>query len=282
MRRDYATWLEANGCRDGWDSVLNWLAELEAGGMKWQTLRRYAGVLAALYDKTQIADAIAIIEGARRKQATGKAPGSPAMTLEQYRTIIDTCMLGPIQNVPLARLFISLGFCGAFRVSELAALRWGDVVINEEGAVITVRKSKTDQRGETRKVAIPRTEPTRYSAVDALDCIAYANGEKLSSLQYLFRPWGPPGSKEDNARYVPVTKLQLQRWFVAIIKEAGLEGAGLTCHSMRSGFVTEAANAGADDMSIMRQTGHKSHSTMRMYVRRHGADMEHNALRSIF
>lgn len=49
-----------------------------------------------------------------------------------------------------------VGFAGGFRRSELAALDVEDVRFTDEGMVITVRRSKTDQEGAGREVAICR------------------------------------------------------------------------------------------------------------------------------
>jgi hypothetical protein len=49
-----------------------------------------------------------------------------------------------------------LGFAGAFRRSELVALDVADIEETPEGLLVTIRRSKTDQKGLGRKVAIPR------------------------------------------------------------------------------------------------------------------------------
>jgi hypothetical protein len=48
-----------------------------------------------------------------------------------------------------------VGFAGAFRRSELAALDVADLQFTSDGLVVTLRRSKTDQEGEGRKVGIP-------------------------------------------------------------------------------------------------------------------------------
>jgi hypothetical protein len=65
-------------------------------------------------------------------------------------------------NGRLGRLL--LGFAGAFRGgargarggSELVALDVADIEVVTEGLLITIRRSKTDQEGQGRKVAIRR------------------------------------------------------------------------------------------------------------------------------
>jgi integrase len=57
-----------------------------------------------------------------------------------------------------ANAIILLGFAGAFRRSELVALDVEDFEEAPEGLLVTIRRSKTDQEGLGRKVAIPRGE----------------------------------------------------------------------------------------------------------------------------
>ena len=54
------------------------------------------------------------------------------------------------------RVLLLIGFLGAFRRSELVGLDWEDLAETVDGLVITIRRIKTDQEAEGRKIAIPR------------------------------------------------------------------------------------------------------------------------------
>jgi hypothetical protein len=54
------------------------------------------------------------------------------------------------------RAILLLGFSGAFRRSELVALNLTDIEWTTEGALVSIRRSKTDQEGLGRRVGIPR------------------------------------------------------------------------------------------------------------------------------
>jgi integrase len=56
------------------------------------------------------------------------------------------------------RAILLFGFAGAFRRSELVALNLEDIEWTSEGALVLIRRSKTDQEGLGRKVGIPRGE----------------------------------------------------------------------------------------------------------------------------
>jgi site-specific recombinase XerC len=66
----------------------------------------------------------------------------------------DTTSLRALRN----RAVLLLGFAGAFRRSELVALNVDDLEETAEGMLVTLRRSKTDQEGFGRRVAIPRGE----------------------------------------------------------------------------------------------------------------------------
>jgi integrase len=66
------------------------------------------------------------------------------------------------------RALILTGFAGAFRRSELAALRVEHIDSRPDGLLVTVSESKTDQEGEGKLVAIRRIEDSDYCPVKAL------------------------------------------------------------------------------------------------------------------
>jgi integrase len=84
-----------------------------------------------------------------------------------------------------------MGFAGAFRRSELVALEVADLELKPEGLLAILRRSKTDQGGEGRPVAIPygshlETCPVR-AIQDWLSAAAITEGP-------IFRPIRKGGS----------------------------------------------------------------------------------------
>jgi hypothetical protein len=53
------------------------------------------------------------------------------------------------------RALLLLGFAGAFRRSELVALDVADLEFSSAGLAVTLKKSKTDQEGRSRRIGIP-------------------------------------------------------------------------------------------------------------------------------
>ncbi len=58
-------------------------------------------------------------------------------------------------------------------------------------------------------------------------------------------------------------------------RRVDLDPGVLAGHSLRAGFCTEAARAGASERAIMKQTGHRSTATVRGYIRDGGMFLDH-------
>lgn len=151
------------------------------------------------------------------------------------------------------------GFAGAFRRSELVALQVEDVRFVKEGVLIHVRRSKTDQNGVGRKVAIPYTKGS-HCPVRALKMWLEKSGIKTGAL---FRRMN---------RFDQVTDYGLCPASVALIvkqraREVGLNPEQYSGHSLRAGLVTSAAQAGVSSWKIRQQTAHKSDLMLQRYIR---------------
>ena len=53
------------------------------------------------------------------------------------------------------RALLLFGFAGAFRCSELVSLDVADLDFCRAGLIVTLRQSKTDQEGKSRRLGIP-------------------------------------------------------------------------------------------------------------------------------
>jgi site-specific recombinase XerD len=129
-----------------------------------------------------------------------------------------------------------------------------------EGLLITIRRSKTDQEGKGRKVAIPRGEIA--CPVAALKAWLEAAGITEGAV---FR-------RVFNRCNQRVSSARLGAYNVAIIVKAGaaklgLEAAAFAGHSLRAGFVTSAVKRGANLLKITDVTGHRSLEMLKTYSR---------------
>jgi site-specific recombinase XerD len=244
-------------------AVAVYLAWLADGGRKVSTIGRRLVALAARHRETGLPldtrhPAIArTLKGIRR--TLGAAPATKAaVTVEEVRAL---CAALPSSLAGLRdRALLLVGFAGAFRRSELVALRREDLEVRPEGIVLRLRRSKTDPDGVGRPVAIPRGRRTEACPVAALDGWLAAAGIEDGPL---FRAIDRTGRIADRALSDRAVALVVKRAAAA----AGLDAARYAGHSLRAGFATSAARAGAEEHAIMRQTGHRSVQMVRRYIR---------------
>ena len=197
----------------------------------------------------------ATLKGIRRAIGTAQH-GKDALLTSDIRRMIEHCPSGA--RGTRDRALILTGFAGAFRRSELAALEVCDVTFQSEGLVIDLRRSKTDQEAQGREVGIPR-------GVDEATCPVRALERWLTYIDDgpVFRAIGKGGRISCG----PLTPDPVARIVQQAAHRAGLTG-DISVHSLRSGHVTTAARAGVPELTIMRQTGHRSVATLRKYIRK--------------
>jgi integrase len=170
------------------------------------------------------------------------------------------------------RALLVVGFAGAFRRSELAALELGDLEKRPEGYVVTVRRSKTDQEGRGQQKGLPYGSDPATCPVRTLD--AWLSAAEITEGR-VFRSiaWhGAIGASLSPRAIAQIVKRHCEL--------AGLEPSKYGAHSLRSGFVTTAARAGKSTRSIMDQTGHRTVAIVFGYVKS-AALFEENAAMGI-
>jgi hypothetical protein len=101
---------------------------------------------------TQHAAVSEILKGIKRTVGTAQPGKEPLFTVEIRKMI--AALPGNLQGAR-DRALLVIGFAGGFRRSELAALNTDDVAETDDGLVLSLRRSKTDQEGQGSKVALP-------------------------------------------------------------------------------------------------------------------------------
>ncbi len=157
------------------------------------------------------------------------------------------------------RCLLLFAWGGALRRSEVVALRCGDVETQPRGLVLSIRRGKTDQQGDGRLVALPYGRREEYCPVRAYH--AHLTMSRHSTTP-LFTAIDEAGRRSRD----PLDDKHVARLVKTVCARAGLEG-DYSGHSLRAGFATAAAAAGASERAIMAQTGHKSVLVMRGYIR---------------
>ena len=158
------------------------------------------------------------------------------------------------------RALLLLGFAGAMRRSELVGLDVADVVETADGLVVTIRRSKTDQEGQGRKIGIPYGSKLATCPVRSLRAWRARAKIKEGSL---FRQVNRHGKVLEGRLGDRTVALVVKRAVAA----TGVDAASYAGHSLRAGLATAAAMAGVSERVIQGQTGHKSLPILRRYIR---------------
>ncbi|MGG3814472.1 tyrosine-type recombinase/integrase [Methylorubrum rhodesianum] len=170
------------------------------------------------------------------------------------------------------RALLALGFAGAFRRSELVALDVEDLTEHPDGLRVRINRSKTDQEGEGTEIAIPHgryIQPVRLVR-EWLDAAGIKEGP-------VFRPITKGDRLLTSYGYVHrLTTAGLAKILKGYFRAAGLDEAQFGAHSLRSGYITSAAERGADLARIMDQSRHKDPKTVLGYIRRANAFKDHS------
>ena len=157
---------------------------------------------------------------------------------------------------------ILVGFAGAFRRSELVALRHEDMTQFDSGIELLLRKSKTDQDGHGRTVFIPYARGSRCPVEVLKHWLALAGIDSGP----LFRPINRHDQVVGSKALTPQSVALIVKASVRLM--AGDEAAKTVAgHSLRAGYCTEAATVGLLPYQIREQTGHKSDVTLARYIR---------------
>jgi len=247
-------------------SVIAFCEHLAAQGRKYTTIERHVAAIRVRY-RIATDHLRMYLRGLRRTLGCAQSKKAPLTAAHLSLIRWDRGRKG-LRDKAL----ILVGFFGALRRSELVGLNIEDIEFVPEGAILTLRKSKTDQEGRGREVAIGYAKRPDLCPVRALQ--AY--------MATLGRNTGPLFVSMRKSQY---TQNRLSTDAVArIIKDyadrLGLDPRRFGGHSLRAGFATTAALMGATEDEIALQTGHKSMTTLRGYIRR-ASLFERNAMTRI-
>lgn len=243
------------------------VATLERRLISISRVHRDAGIQGLSPASTRHASVGRVMKGIRRTK--GVAPRNqkaPLLNLEIRQVTAVFSQDDGLRQIRDAALVL-VGYRGAFRRSELAGLRLGSVEWIDGidgGMLLHVARSKTDQEGVGRKVAIPISANAQTCAVVAL--------RRWIDDARLTKPEGPlfcAISQTGKLSGRPMNPASINYILKRGLRVAGLDDAAYGAHSLRSGFCTQAhsGGGGASDAEIMGQTGHRNRKSLDRYIR---------------
>lgn len=272
----FATWCEAEGVTslpahgDTFAEYTGWLtrtptmigtlpsvATIQQAHAAIRAMHRYAGHEGRPDSKR----ALAVLKTYRRERADqrqGRKQSAP-VTVQPLRAMVATLDLETTIGLR-DRLMLVLGFAGMLRRSELVALQLDDVTETDDGLIVFLARSKTDQDAAGATVAIPPGSHPHTDAVrawhdwtEALAAAGITEGRLLRSVSrhgHIGDSWSTEA---------------LNKRVKAIAAAAGVEG--VTAHGLRAGGPTEAARKGVPG-SFIRDHGRWKSGVWQEYVRR--------------
>jgi site-specific recombinase XerD len=263
--RHFCEWCEGHGVCPlpaSPEIVASYIAEC-AGRLKVGSIQRRLNAIAEAHkaagaESPTVAGIVRnTLKGIKRTLGTASIPKMAALT-DDIKAMLQATDAGLIGLRDQA--LILLGFAGAFRRSEVVGLDVGDCGFGKDGLTVTLRRSKTDQAGEGRKIGIPYgsnpgTCPVRVLQA-WLEQAALTNGSVFRSINRHGQLQAGRLSPPDVARIVK-----------KLAERVGLDASKYAGHSLRAGHATSAAISGASERSIMLQTGHRSVQMVRRYIR---------------
>lgn len=196
-----------------------------------------------------------------RRDRGERYEGKQALTPKQLARLVASCDPGTNAGTR-DRAMLLLGFATSMRRSEIVALDLSDVSFESKGMAILVRKSKTDQNGRGRFIAVWNGEKPETDPVRLLRAWIERRGDWAGPLFPRTDGFGDPIHRERMLAQA-VNQMLKRR-----LKRAGIDPRPYGSHSLRAGAITATAELGRSDQEIMNLSGHRSAAVMRTYVRR--------------
>ena len=166
------------------------------------------------------------------------------------------------------RALLLVGFAGALRRSELAAILLGDLERTDQGYELTLKRSKGSQ---TEAVLVPLPYgKTELCPVRAL--ARWLDAAAITAGPVFRRIWLPPQAAPDAPPPLPaigtepLTPRSIARIVQARAAAAGFAGREFGGHSLKRGALSTGMQAGAHAAQLKRLGRHKSFDVLGEYL----------------
>ncbi len=249
-------------------TVTAYLVALARAGAKVATMGRRLSSISYAHRFAGVANPVGhprvqgVWEGIRREHAQDVDQAPPLMPPVLWDVLgVLPADLSGIRD----RALILVGFVGALRRSELAAIVLEDLEPHPKGMVLRIPRSKTDQHGAGQVVVLPASSRPGRCPVASLQAWCSAGGVSSGPV---FRPVRRGGH---SAGTRAMGEAAINRAVQRACERALGSGADYTAHSLRAGFATYAAQRGAPDRAIAHQTRHRSMASLGQYIRTESA-----------
>jgi site-specific recombinase XerD len=275
--RRFTTWcaqLDRPSLPAALETLAGFVTHLASEGKKLVTIQRHCAAIAKAHQLQDFPSPTdekkfkVLLKGVGRKKGK-RQQQAPAFTLAHFKRVVQGIDLSRPKGVR-DRALLLLGLAGAFRREELVSLDVEHLRFDEDGLVVDLQRSKTNQLGEADEKAV-------FFSPDRRTCPVRAVKDWLQLLQESGRSSGPLFVSFYNGQRLTRQRLSPERVNLVVQQYLGGE---YTAHSLRASFVTITKLAGADDAKIMNQTKHKTTAMIRRYTRLDNI-RQHNAAQDL-
>jgi len=250
------------------ETVCDYIAYLADGRVKVSTIDQRIAAIAFMHTSQNLDDPTAhamikeTMSGIRR--AIGTAPNQKAPLLRDDTRRIALSLEDDVRGKRDTAILL-LGFAGAFRESELTALEMSDLKFLADELHIIIRKSKTDQEreGRIKRIPILSVANALFCPVRALQAYLIAAEVTSGAVFRKIDRWGKVWDK-------PMRPAAVAYILKRAATNAGMDASEIAGHSLRAGFVTQAASDDVPLHEIQDVTWHKSSDMVRRYIRNQG------------
>jgi integrase len=204
-----------------------------------------------------------VMAGIRRHPTVTPPRRRAALRVDEMATILAT--LSPDDRLADARdaALLLVGWKAALRTDDLHRLDLTDLVVEDEGLTVHLRRSKTDQAATGTAIGIITTGPD-----DPLDAVTAWTRWRNRLAGHVIHA-GPAWRAIDRHGTRPRTGRLSAHSINTIIAHrattAGLDG-DYGGHSLRRGFATSALAAGATERAVQRHGRWASPTSMAAYI----------------
>jgi integrase len=212
----------------------------------------------------------------RQKEVNTTRKEAPPLLVPELKIIVaalDGCT-NDLREIALRdKAIMLIGWNCAFRRSEIVGLEVRDIIKRGGKRFVNVRHSKTDQEGQG--IELPLNAAKKHlelCPLRALDAWLEFRGDtpgalfwKISERTRERRLVGGYVHRDEPMPWVQVNRMMT--WWTLLSEVQEPDEPRYSPHSLRAGFITEAALAGQLPNSIMARSRHKSLEVFNRYVR---------------
>ena len=258
--RDFQLWCSENHQVEMPASALTLATYISyaADSLKWSSINRRLAAISKNHQlqnfdlPTKDRTFQAVMEGIKRSKGI-RQKQAPAFKLIDFKHILRSMSIESNAKIR-DKAILLLGFTGAFRRSEIVALNIENLTFTDEGVIVSMGKSKTNQYGDYEEKALFYSPEAALCPIRSLQNWINKIGLKVGPLFVRVRK----GDKITPVRLTDKTINDLVKSYC---------GEQYSAHSLRASFITIAKLNGADDSEIMRQSKHKTSAMIQRYTR---------------